>query len=66
MRSAAVARPNRVLIDSSAYFALFDESESPHQRASDVYSRFAREHWYTYTTNYVIAEAHALILNRLG
>jgi uncharacterized protein len=66
MRPVAPARPKRVLIDTSAYFALFDESESPHQRASDVYTRLAREHWYTYTTNYVIAEAHALILVRLG
>jgi predicted nucleic acid-binding protein len=53
-----------VLIDTSAYFALSDVRERDHATALQVVRRVVGERWRTYTTNFVVAEAHALHLTR--
>jgi len=58
--------PRRVLVDTSAYFALSDVSESRHRSADAIRQRLISERWRLFTTNFIVAEAHALFLARLG
>jgi hypothetical protein len=37
-----------------------------HREANAVRSRLVRERWRLLTTNFILAETHALLLNRLG
>jgi predicted nucleic acid-binding protein len=60
------ARPSGVLIDTSAYFALVDRRDGHHGEAVAILNRLIAERWRAFTTNFVVAETHALILNRLG
>jgi predicted nucleic acid-binding protein len=53
-------------VDSSAYFALSDRSSINHERAARVQVGLTRERRLLFTTNFVIAETHALVLSRLG
>src|SRR6266581_2988527 len=66
MTSRFVRGARLVLVDTSAYFALTDRRETDHAAAQAIFVRLAREHWRAFTTNFVVAEAHALQLNRLG
>jgi predicted nucleic acid-binding protein len=57
---------DRVLIDTSVFYALTSEADSFHQRAIDTYERLVdwdRELW---TTSYILVETIALIHRRLG
>ena len=58
--------PRHVFIDSSGYLALVSPRDRYHAQATEAANRVGRERWHTYTTNYIIAEAHALFLTRLG
>jgi uncharacterized protein len=66
LRAAAPPFPRRVLIDSAAYYAILDQQERTHPQAATVLNRLAVERWRLFTTNFIMAEAHALILGRLG
>jgi predicted nucleic acid-binding protein len=55
-----------VLVDTSAYFALADQQDRNHEAALRVRNRLIGERWRLLTTNFVIAETHALLLARLG
>lgn len=61
-----LATRRMVLADSSAYFALADPDEADHTRAVTIVRRLVAERWRVFTTNFIVAEAHALHLNRLG
>ena len=63
-RSALAART--ALVDSSAFFALAYPRESNNAAARAIAHRLALERWQLFITNFIRAEAHALILNRLG
>ncbi len=54
----------RTFVDSSAYYALTDPRDDNHAAAVSVAQNLAREGSDLYTTNFVTAEAHSLILNR--
>ena len=56
--------PPTVLVDSSTFFALTWERESRHTDAIATFERLARGRARLFTTNFVLAEAQALILNR--
>jgi predicted nucleic acid-binding protein len=56
----------RALLDTSAYYALTDRGERTHQTARAIQQRLIRERWRLFSTNFILAETHALILNRLG
>jgi predicted nucleic acid-binding protein len=58
--------PRRVLIDTSAFFALTAPRDAAHHPALAIQQRLITERWRLYTTNLVIAETHALVLARLG
>ncbi|SRR5581483_6340934 len=56
----------RVLVDTSAYFAFINAREANHQPAQAIARRLATLRSQLYTTNFVVAETHALLLTRLG
>jgi len=57
----------RVLIDTSAYYALADPQDAHHSAAAVIIERLARESSVRiFTTNFIIAETHALLLARRG
>jgi predicted nucleic acid-binding protein len=55
-----------VLWDSSAILALLDADDADHERAVTVAERVAAERRPSFITNYIEAEAHALLLRKLG
>jgi predicted nucleic acid-binding protein len=56
----------RVFVDTSAYFALVDDTEVDHAEAAAILGRLADARYRQYTTNVVLIECHALMLARLG
>jgi predicted nucleic acid-binding protein len=57
----------RAFIDTSAFFALADQDDQRHVEAGDILRRyFAPGGLRMLTSNFVVAETHALILNRVG
>jgi predicted nucleic acid-binding protein len=55
-----------VFLDSSGYLALVSARDLHHQEARIAWTRLTDEHWRTFTTNFVVAETHALFLARLS
>jgi predicted nucleic acid-binding protein len=55
-----------ILVDTSAIYAMIDLDQIGHQAASDVSLRLSKARWPFYTTNFVIAETHALLLTKLN
>ena len=55
-----------VLWDSSAILALLDADDADHARAVVVARHIASEERPSFITNYIEAEAHALLLRKLG
>ena len=55
-----------VLWDSSAVLALLDADDADHPRAVEIITRIAKERRPSFITNYIEAEAHALLLRKLG
>jgi uncharacterized protein len=55
-----------VLWDSSAILALLDADDADHLHAVEVAHQIAAERRPSFITNYVEAEAHALLLRKLG
>src|SRR5438105_4255094 len=56
----------QLFVDTSAYFALADRRDENHEVAVRVIHQITRERAELLTTNYVIAETHTLLLNRIG
>ena len=56
----------RVLVDTSAVFALLDRSDVNHPAARDTLERLRRGRTEPLLTNFIVAESHALALSRLG
>ena len=56
----------RICVHTSAYYALTDARDANHPTALATAQRLAREGCDLITTNFVAAETHTLILNRLG
>ena len=55
-----------VLWDSSAILAMLDADDADHARAVAVAHEIAAERRPSFVTNYVEAEAHALLVRKLG
>lgn len=55
----------RIFVDTSAYYALTDPHDNNHAAASSMALRLAGEGADLFTTNFVAAETHGLILNRM-
>lgn len=56
----------RVLVDTSAYYALVDAADSNHGAARSIINDLAQKRYRLFTTNFILAETHALLLSRLG
>ncbi len=57
---------DRVLVDTSAFYALVSSGDEFHQRASTIYTELLDQRVALYTTSYVMVECMALIHRRLG
>ena len=56
----------KIFIDTSAFYALMDRSDSFHHSASQLWAHFLEKRYYLKTSNYVNVETLALLQNRLG
>src|SRR5688572_12717258 len=63
---SSIREAGKVFVDSSALFALASTRDQNHSAAVRVAHRLHAERWHMFTSNFVRAEAHALILNRAG
>lgn len=59
-------RASQALVDTSAFFALIDTGEHQHGDAVAIATGLASARWDLFTTNFVLAETHALFLSRRG
>ena len=66
MSPRRASRDRRTFVDSSAYFALLDTDDANHAQARTISNRLIAERWRLFTTSFVLAETHALLLNRLS
>ena len=66
MRTRRTSQARRTLVDTSAYFALLDADDANHHAARSIRDRLIAERWRLFTTSFVLAETHALLVNRLG
>ena len=55
-----------VFVDTAAYFANIDATDDNHQAAHAISQRLAAARWRAFTSTYIIAETHALLLARLN
>lgn len=56
----------RAFTDTSAFFAATDNHERDHAVAQHTMDRLAAERWRLFTSNFVLAETHALMIARMG
>ena len=56
----------QLFVDTSAYFALSDRRDENHEAAVRIIHQLVRERAGLLTTNYIVAETHTLLLNRIG
>ena len=56
----------RILVDTSAFFALVDRSDHWHSTAKAELDKLRRARSEPLLTNFIVAECHALLLARLG
>ena len=54
----------RVFVDTGAFFALLSADDAHHARFTAHFATASRERWKLVTTNFVLAETHALVLHR--
>ena len=56
----------QVFLDSSGFLALIHPRDAHHQEARACWVWLSDHHWLPVTTNFIVAETHALLLSRLG
>lgn len=61
-----MALPDRVLVDTSAFYALRSATDEFHARARDSYERLIDREQELWTTSYALVETVALMHRRLG
>lgn len=66
MRIARSSPLTRCLVDTSAYFALADQTDANHQSSLRIAGWLADNHIRFVTTNFILAETHALLLSRVS
>ena len=54
------------MVDTSAIYALLDRSDNFHQQAVAILKELGIQQKMIVITNFVVAESHALLANRLG
>jgi predicted nucleic acid-binding protein len=56
----------RVFVDTSAFFASFNDHDAQHRTAALIFNRLLDERRPLVTSNFVLAETHAIVLSKLG
>ena len=56
----------RIFVDTSGFFASLNERDANHEAARAITSRLVATQAELVTTNFTVAEAHALMMRRLG
>lgn len=56
----------RILVDTSAVYALLDADDRWHDAARSAFEAIRRRREEPFLTNFLVAECHALLLSRLG
>ncbi len=64
MSQLRLPQSRTVFVDAGGYFALLDEDDENHSQAVAIYQHLVAQRWYLITSSYIVAEAHALLLNR--
>src|SRR3989304_2636109 len=59
-------RARQAFVDASAFFPLADADDNNHPAAQEIAAGLIANHWRLFTTNFILAETHALLLARLG
>jgi predicted nucleic acid-binding protein len=62
---SSARRAVRVFVDTSAYFALANRRDASHGPATGIMEELVSSRRRLFTTNFVLAELHALLLTRL-
>jgi uncharacterized protein len=65
-RGSASPAPATAFIDSSGLYAVLDRGDTNHGRAAVQFRALSTAGTHPVLTNFIRAEAHALLLNRLG
>lgn len=65
-RGIPMALPDRVLVDTSAFYALRSATDRYHRRANGAYERLIDREQELWTTSYTLVETVALLHRRLG
>jgi len=55
-----------VFVDTSGFYAALNRKDVAYREARHLFRQAREERWFLFTTNFVIAETHALILTRRG
>ena len=55
-----------VFVDTGAFYAALNRKDEHHYEAVQLFMRAVEEEGQLFTSNFVVAETHALILTRLG
>ena len=56
----------KAFVDTSAFYAVLDRSDANHNSAASIWRKLLERDAALITSNYVIVECFALMLNRLG
>jgi predicted nucleic acid-binding protein len=65
-RPSASSYPRQVLVDTSGFFALLNRRDEHHERARTLFRQLSLSQTQLVLTNFIRAEAHGLVINRLG
>src|SRR5215216_1950542 len=66
MTSTVAEGSRRILVDTSAFYSLFNTRDTEHSLATGIITRLVVARYQLFTTNFLVAETHALILTRRG
>ncbi len=55
-----------VFIDTGAFYAALNKKDKHHRKTKEFFLNFPRKRLTLVTSNFVVAETHALLLNRVG
>src|SRR6266542_3221500 len=56
----------QVFVDTGAFYAALNRKDQYHREAAMLFALAVTEAWRMLTSNFVVAETHALVLTRLG
>ncbi|MGH2561748.1 MAG: type II toxin-antitoxin system VapC family toxin [Thermomicrobiales bacterium] len=62
----AIPYATSAFVDTSAYFALANENEAFHSAAAAIAARLAEARTRLFTTDYIVAGTHAIVLRKIG